>query len=280
MDGDGHELVGRRRSRRAPGVGPAVDWTWDASAAPADRYTWTIAAGAARTATGTFGSTTALALQKVSASPGAAAPGQTVTVAYTLSAPALVSATLANAAGQTVAALLSTQKPAGVQTLAVTPPADLPKGQYSVVLTAVSGAKAVTASAPFTVDDILVAFVASSLGATVTLARAPSSLTLQVLQGTAAVSTPALQPVVGSQTTAWPALPDGVYTVALTVTDDVGTFTQSQPLTIDTTPPNIMVLSYANLRFRVDEPVTLTLVVGAAKYTRAPSTSRPRRSSG
>ena len=255
------------------GVGPSVDWTWDASAAPVDRYTWTIsagtiAAGTARTATGTFGSTTALTLQKVSASPGAAAPGQTVTIGYTLSAPALVSATLANAAGQTVAALLSTQKPAGAQTLAVTPPAGLPKGQYSVVLTAVSGAKTVTATAPFAVDDILVAFVASSLGATVTLARAPFSLTLQVLQGTTVLATPTLQPLVGSQTTAWTALPDGAYTVALTVTDDVGTFTESQPLTVDTTPPKVTVLSYANLRFRVGEPVTLTLVVGAAKYTR------------
>jgi methionine-rich copper-binding protein CopC len=250
------------------GTGPVVDWTWDASSAPPDRYTWTIAAGTARTASGTFGATTALTLQKVSASPAAAAAGQTVTVSYTLSAPAFVSATLADAAGQTVATLLSTQKPAGVQTLAVTPPADLPKGQYSVVLTAVSGARAVTASAPFMVDDILVAFVATTGGATVTLARAPSSLTLAVLQGTTTVAAPELQPAAGSQTTTWPALPDGVYTVALTVTDDVGTFTQSQPLTVDTTPPHVDVVSYTNLRFRVDEPVTLTLIVGAARYTR------------
>ena len=250
------------------GVGPTVDWTWDASAAAPDRYTWTIAAGTARTATGTFGATTALTLQKVSASPAAAAPGQTVTVAYTLSAPAFVSATLANATGQTVATLLSTQKPAGAQTLAVTPPPDLPKGQYDVVLTAVSGAKAVTASAPFVVDDILPSFVATSLGATVTLSRAPAAVTLQVLQGTTVIASPVLQPAAGSQTTAWPPLPDGVYTVALTITDDVGTFTQALPLTIDTTPPHVTVLSYANLRFRVDEPVTLTLVVGTTKYTR------------
>jgi methionine-rich copper-binding protein CopC len=250
------------------GTGPAVDWTWDASAAPPDRYTWTIAAGSARTASGTFGATTALTLQKVGTSPAAAAPGATVTVAYTLSAPAFVSATLANAAGQTVATLLGAQKPAGAQTLAVTPPPDLPKGQYSVVLTAVSGARAVTASAPFVIDDILPSFVATSVGATVTLTRAPASLTLQLLQGAAVVTSPTLQPVAGSQTTAWPPLPDGAYTVALTITDDVGTFTQSLPLTIDTTPPHVDVLSYANLRFRVDEPVTLTLRVGSATYTR------------
>jgi methionine-rich copper-binding protein CopC len=250
------------------GTGTAVDWTWDASTATPDKYTWTIAAGSARTATGTLGATSALALQKVVASPAAAAPGQTVTVAYTLTAPAVVSAALANAAGQTVSTLLSTQKPAGAQTLAVTPPPDLPKGQYSVVLTAASGAKAVTASAPFVVDDILVAFVATPLGATVTLGRAPSSVTLQVLRGTSAVASPVLQPAAGSQTTAWPSLPDGSYTVALTVSDDVGAFTQSQPLTVDTTPPKVTVLSYKNLRFRVNEPATLTLVVGTAKYIR------------
>jgi methionine-rich copper-binding protein CopC len=250
------------------GTGPAVDWTWDASAAPPDRYTWTIAAGSARTATGTFGATSALSLQKVSASPAAAAPGAAVTVAYTLSAPALVSATLADAAGQTVATLPTLQKPAGAQTLAVTPPGDLPKGRYSIVLTAVSGAKAVTVSAPFVIDDILPSFVATSLGATVTLARAPSALTLQVLQGTTPIAAPVLQLAAGSQTTSWPPLPDGVYTVALTIADDIGTFTQSLPLTVDTTPPHVDVLSYANLRFRVDEPVTLTLQVGATTYTR------------
>jgi methionine-rich copper-binding protein CopC len=250
------------------GTGTSVDWTWDASAAPPDRYTWTVAAGTARTASGTFGATSALTLQKVVAAPAAVAPGRTVTVSYVLSAPAFVSATLASSTGQTVATLLSTQKPAGAQTLVVTPPPDLAKGAYTVVLAAVSGTRAVTASAPFVVDDILVAFVAASAGATVTLARAPASMTLQVLQGTTAVASPVLQPAAGSQTTAWPPLPDGTYSVALTIVDDVGTFTQSAPLTVDTTPPHVTVLSYANLRFRVDEPVTLTLAVGTSRYTR------------
>jgi PKD repeat protein len=70
------------------------------------------------------------------------------------------------------------------------------------------------------------------------------------------------------QVVPWPAPDEGSYTVALTVTDDAGTFTTNAPLVVDTTPPNVTVLSYRNMRFRVSEPATLTLVVGGTRYTR------------
>ena len=82
-------------------------------------------------------------------------------------------------------------------------------------------------------------------------------------------------PAAGPQTLTWDGrsptarrAPDGTYTLALSITDDVTTFTRTATLTLDTTAPRITVLSYRNLRFRVSEPATLTLVVGTQRYTR------------
>jgi hypothetical protein len=62
--------------------------------------------------------------------------------------------------------------------------------------------------------------------------------------------------------------PDGPYTLAVGITDDVVTFTRTASVTLDTMRPRITVLSYRNLRFRVSEPATLTLVVGVRRFTR------------
>ena len=244
------------------GTGTAVDWTWDASAAPPDKYTWTIAAGSARPATGTIGATTALTLQRVVAVPQLIAPGETTTISYTLTAPATVTATLAGPTGQTLATLLTTQKPAGAQTLVLTPPAGLGDGEYVVTLTATSGATAVTANVPFTLDDILASFTANATSATVEFRRPPQAVTL-----TAGPQAPQVALVSGPQTVTWPALPaGGTYTVALTVTDELGTFTRS--VVVDLQPPSIQALSYPNLRFHVSEAATLVLTVAGRQYRR------------
>jgi hypothetical protein len=84
-----------------------------------------------------------------------------------------------------------------------------------------------------------------------------------------------VSPVVGPQTLRWDGLladgsraPDGTYTLAVSITDDVTMFARTATLTLDTTAPVITVLSYRNLRFRVSEPATLTLFVGTQRYTR------------
>jgi hypothetical protein len=246
------------------GAGPAVDWTWDTLAAPPDTYTWTIASGTARPVTGTLGATAALTLQKVAAVPQVVPPGGTITVQYTLTAPATVSAVLA----ETGQALVTVAKPAGAQTLAVALPAMLTAGSYSVQLTATSGTRAVTADAPFVLDDALTGFTVTNVGATVTLAKAPTAATLALLQGSSVVWQTVIPPAVGMQVVPWPLPAEGAYTVALTITDAAGTYTTNTPLTVDTTPPKVTVLSYANMRFRLSEPVTLTLVVGPQRYTR------------
>ncbi|HWC45632.1 MAG TPA: N-acetylmuramoyl-L-alanine amidase, partial [Casimicrobiaceae bacterium] len=247
------------------GTGTAVDWTWDATAAPPDKYTWTITAADARPATGTLGATTALALQKVVAAPSIVLPGGAVTVAYTLTAAATVTPALLGPTGQVLATFPAVQKPAGAQTLVVTPPATLPLGNYTLVLTAAGAARTVTATAPFAVDDILAAFTVSPVDATVELTRAPVGLTLQILRGTQIVATPPLAVAGGAQTVAWPVLPDGAYTVSLTVIDELGTHVQSMPLVVDTTPPKVTVLSFRRLRFSLNEPATLVLTAGGRR---------------
>jgi hypothetical protein len=259
------------------GTGTAVDWTWDASAAPSDHYTWTIATANARSATGTLGTAgAALAVQKVAAFPAVVAPGESTTVSYALSSAATVTAQLVLPTGAVFSTLLTAQKPAGAQTLAITPPPGLPNGAYAIAISAVSGARTATASINITVDDILTGFTVTGKTASFTFARAPASATFQVLEGKQVVATPATPALApGAQTLAWTGLladgsraPDGIYTLALSITDDLTTFVRTATVTIDTTPPTVTVLSYSNLRFRVSEPATLALYVGAKRYIR------------
>ena len=244
------------------GTGFAVDWTWDATAAPPDKYTWTIAAGTARPATGTIGGTTALTLRSVVAAPQLIAPGETTTISYTLTAPATVTAVLLGPSGQPLATLLTTQKPAGAQTIAFTPPAGLYNGEYVVALTATSGATAAVANASFTLDDILASFTATASSATLELRRVPVAVTLR-----AGAQSPQVAPITGPQTVAWPTLAKGAtYVVALTVTDEFGTFTRT--VTLDLQPPTIQAVSPTSLRFHLSEAATLVLTVAGVRYRR------------
>lgn len=258
------------------GTGTAVGWTWDASLAPPDRYSWTIASPNARSATGTLGAGAALAVQKTAAFPAAVAPGETTTVSYTLTAAANVTINLVSPTGAILSTLLTTQKPAGSQTLVFTPPPGLPNGAYAIVVNAASGSKTATAAAQFAVDDILTGFVATGPSLSFTLTRASIALAFQVLQGAQLVASPVVPaPTVGPQTLTWDGrlsdgsrAPDGTYTLVLSITDDVTTFTRTATVTLDTTAPTVTVISYGNLRFRVSEPATLALYVGTKRYTR------------
>jgi hypothetical protein len=254
------------------GTGTAVNWTWDGSAAPPDRYIWTIASPNARSATGTLGEVVTVAIQKAVASPAFAAPNEPITISYTLTAPSLVTASVLGPLGQTVATVFSAQRPAGAQALAFTPPPGLVNGQYSIALAATAAGKTATASIPLAVDDILAGFTATGTSLSFTLTRAPATESLQVLHGTAVVATlPTPAPASGPQTLHWDptTASDGVYTLALTIGDEVGTFTRTVTVTVDRTPPRITVLSYKNLLFRISEPATVTLDVGAKRYLRS-----------
>ena len=282
------------------GTGTTVDWTWDATLAPLQRYTWTIAAANVRPGTGTIGSgsgSVALALQKAAAAPALVSPGgdptdDTTTISYTLTAPATVTATFVDPNGTTLSTLFSNPELAGAQTFTFTATAGLPNGLYTIQLAAATPAgKTATASVPLTVDDTLAAFVAQptvfsaakggSATLTFTLTRGPVNVQLQVLQGTTVVATPTVASLdVGPQTLSWNGMlddgtnaPDGSYTLALQITDPFMTFTRTATVTLDSTPPVITVLSYKTLRFRLSEPATLTLIVGANRYSRTLKTA-------
>jgi hypothetical protein len=260
---------GGEQVAQGSGTGTSVDWTWDGSTAPPDKYTWTIAVPSARSATGVLGSTTALAVQKAAATPSAIAPTETTTIGYTLTAAASVTATLLDPNGQPLSTLLTAQKAAGAQTLAFTPPPGLQNGRYTIAIAATAGTRTVMANVAFVVDDILGALAATPTSATFTLTRAPLGVTLEVRRGSTVAASPSASPTAGQQTFTWPALKDGSYDVVLTVTDEAGILTRSVPLVVDTTAPRVTVLSYKNLRFRVGEAATLTLTVSGRTFTRA-----------
>ena len=113
VDGHGRSTRPACRWRRARGTGTAVDWTWDA---PPRRPTATRGRSRrrahvprrARSARAPHSR-----VQKATASPAEVAPGETATFAYTLTAPATVTATLVSPAGQVLSTLLVAHEAGG-----------------------------------------------------------------------------------------------------------------------------------------------------------------------
>jgi flagellar hook assembly protein FlgD len=196
-----------------------------------------------------------------------------------------VTATLLDPEAQLITTLFSEPKAAGPQSFTFTAQSGLPSGAYTIQLAATAGGKTVTTVVPLTVDGTIDAFgvapaVFSAHRGTAavrfTLMRGPVTLALQVLRGKKLVASPITGTYdAGPQTLLWggtldtgAVAPDGTYTLAVSVTDGSTVFTRSAAVTLDSTAPRIAVLSYRELRFRVSEPATLTLVAGAKRYTR------------
>ncbi len=275
------------------GTGPTLDWTWDSSTAPPDRYTWSISGPSLYGATGTLGTlaaSSALAFQQTAVSPAVVSPGgdpadDSATISYTLTQAATVTATVADPAGN-VAPLFDGIQGAGAQTLTWTPPTGQLAGAYRVELSA-SAADGATATADVSVlvDPAIASFTDSAaafsptrgdpLTLAFTLAAGPVQAEVDVVQGASIVSTLAddtFQP--GAHTVSWDGrnadgtvAPDGAYTLRLTVTDTLGTLVRGLPLTVDSTPPVVTAVSARTLRFALSEPATVTLEVGARRYT-------------
>ena len=293
VDGNGVTVA------QGTGTGTIVDWTWDTSLAPREKYTWTIEAPNVRSAAGTIGSGSAppLVLGNAIATPSLLAPGgdpadDTATISYTLGVPATVTATLLDVNGQAVSTLFSGALAAGPQTFTFTAAPGIANDAYTIQLSVVTSTGATAAaSIPLTIDDTLDAFAVQpavfsparggSVALTFTLTRGPVNVQLQVLQGATVVATPLVTTLdAGPQTLSWngtlddgTTAPDGSYTLSLAVTDPFMTFTRTAPVVLDSTPPVITVLSYPTMRFRLSEPATLTLVVGANRYDRTLKTA-------
>ena len=277
------------------GQGVLVDWTWSSAAAGRGRFNWTIAVPGARPVRGTIGSggpapppppvpPPPLSLLSLAALPVVLAPvgdgtGDASTVTFTLGAPATVTAQVRDAGGAPVLSLPATQRTAGSNGFTWSAAA-LPDGRYLLVVTARAGAKSVSKSVPVTVDRTLTRLapasavlspngdgLADSAAFSFDLALGVP-VRLDIEQGGVIVASP-FQGALGAgpHTLAWDGtangvpLPDGRYAAVITVTDGLGDVRIPLPVTIDTRPPTLRLLDPLGLRFSLDEPATVTLVV-------------------
>ena len=264
------------------GQGANVDWTWDATFAAPTGYTYAIEAGAdVRPAVGAIGQTsTALTMTSAQAKPATFTPNgdsqaDATVISYTLSLASLVTATLRDASGATLATLFVEQKKAGRQSFRFTA-TGIPDGRYSVVLNARSPAgREANVLVPIVVDRTLAAFAVSpgvyspngdkrgdQLAFTFVLA-VPAHVKLAIAGG----------PIVyegdmaaGPQDVRWDGrLRDGRHAAVLEATGPLGTRAQTVRFAADTRKPVFVLLSKAERRFSVNEQVTVTGTVGGAR---------------
>ncbi|MHB8642522.1 MAG: N-acetylmuramoyl-L-alanine amidase [Gaiellaceae bacterium] len=278
------------------GTGTAIDWTWDASAATAGGYSWTMAAGSTvRPATGTFGAATAtaLALTSLKATPplldDTLNPSASIT--YTLSAAANVTGELLNSAGTAVAQLFAQDLPAGPQTY-VFSSSGVPDGDYTIRLTARDAlGHTVQATVPVVVSRTLLAFTADTklvspngdgrrdtANFTISLAQS-GTIALSLVTGTTTYPLFSGSMTAGDQEWPWSGetldgsvVPDGTYRATISVGTPPLAVTQSVPLTIDTTPPTLSLVSYSPLRFKTNEKVS---VLGTVNGARIATSAKP-----
>jgi hypothetical protein len=256
------------------GEGVDVDWTWDATFASGTRYAYTIDAGPSfRPATGFVGQRpTALTLTGVQAKPRTFTPNgdsqaDSTVISYTLSLPATVTATLRDAAGQTLATLFSEQRKAGRQTFRFSA-TGVPDGRYTVVLDAkAANGKVAHAEVPIVVDRILAAFSASpgvfspngdgrldTIAFTFVLASAAHAKI--TIAGGLPVFEGDLGP--GPQSVPWGGtLRDGKRAAVIEVAGAFGPRLQTARFVVDTAKPRLRLISVRRSRFWVSEPATV-----------------------
>jgi hypothetical protein len=275
---------------KGSGRGALLDWTW-ASPAGKSGYSWTISAPGIRVATGTIGLTAppttptgTFSLTNLVASPSVITPnadgsGDTTTISFTLGTAAQVYAQVVDAGGAPLLTLLNETRPAGANSF-VWGAHVLPDGRYRLAVTARARGKTSTKAADVVVDRTLAGLQSSlpvlsptgdGVNDTVTFSFALAQnvpVRLEIVQGGFAVATPFQgQLGVGPHAIDWDGtangvpLPDGAYSVLVTVTDALGDVQLSLPLTIDTAPPVLTLLDAKTLKFSLSEPASVTVVV-------------------
>jgi hypothetical protein len=265
------------------GEGTTVDWAWDATAFPPARYSYTIEAGAdVRPAAGLVGQrATSLTLTGARATPRTFTPNgdsvaDSTTIAYTLSLPAPVTATLRDAAGVTLATLFTENKRAGRHTFRFSAQG-VPDGRYTIVITArAPDAREVRSEVAIVIDRTLAAVktVAAAvspngdgrneeLAVTFVLAS-PVTAKLRIMRGSRIVATPFEGPLpAGPQRLAWtPNLGEGNYAAVVEAAGPLGVRAQTARFVVDVTRPRLRLLSARLMRFSVSEGGTLVVTAG------------------
>jgi hypothetical protein len=268
------------------GIGASVDWTWDSAKAVTALYTWTISAPQMRSATGTIGTAPVpLSLQQLKIAPGIVTPNgdgrsDEAKVSYRISVPALVTASILDSLGETVATLFSQRRPAGESEFVWS--VDLPDGRFRLSLVAKDDrGKQVQSIVQFYVDRTLAGFAASvpaispngdgrfdTLDYSFQL-NAPAHVRLRILRGPSVVATPFDSALVaGPQRLTWDGsgLPDGRYSAVLSATDSLLTVKQSVIVKIDRVAPTLRLASFRLLRFWVSEPALVTVVLNGRAH--------------
>jgi N-acetylmuramoyl-L-alanine amidase len=275
------------------GRGTVVDWTWSSATAGTGLFTWTISAPGVRPATGTLGvgrplpplpPPPTLSLTNLTTAPNVITPSpdgsnDAETIGFTLGGDALVTAQVVDVGGAPLFTLLNEQRLAGNNTFQWAAHV-LPDGRYRLVVTAKSGARSVTKTADVVVDRTLSALAVAPAaispngdgvndGATLTFQLAQSvPVRLDIVQAGIVVGSPFQgQLGIGPQTLSWDGsgfgapLFDGTYAVTITITDQLGDVQLSRPVVVDTTPPRLSLVDKATLRFSLDEPGIVTVLV-------------------
>jgi hypothetical protein len=274
---------------KGSGKGTAIDWTWSSLVAGKGLFTWTIDSPGARPASGTLGigrpvptptlSLTNLATVPSVITPNADGSADAMTVSFTLGTASLVTAQVLDVGGSPLLTLINEQRTAGNNSFEWGAHV-LPDGRYRMVVTAKSGTKSVSKSAEVVVDRTLAGLQAMPRvispngdgvndGTTLTFALAQNvPVRLDILLAGVIVGSPfQAQLGIGPQTIDWDGsgfgapLFDGTYQATITVTDQLGDIQLALPITIDNTAPKLTLVDKATLKFSLDEPATVTILV-------------------
>jgi hypothetical protein len=288
-DADGNVVGG------GSGTGAVVDWTWNA-AAPFARYSWTISAGRARPAQGSvragLGGTT-LALEDVTATPGVVSPngdgqGDVSLLTFSLTAAAVVSVDVFDAAENLVLPVLADQRLLAGKRSVLVDPSALADGSYTVEVRARGDDGSVVENVvPLSVSRLLgLVSAGPSLFSPngdgrrdrLTVAfdlTAAADVRIRVLREGRWVATPLqafLEP--GPQSVTWDGtrsegrLRDGPYEAVVEATTEASAASYAIPFVVDTTPPAIRAVSVRPLRLDVSEPAILKLTIDGAPLRR------------
>jgi hypothetical protein len=286
---DVYDAVGNAYASTS-GLGPNVDWSWDATLAPPGTYSYMIRSEDSVTpAVGTIGGGVAgltvagLVADPETVSPNADTVADETTITYTLSEAANVSVLLRDSLGAEVATIAAKSwRRAGAHRVSFDP-LEVPDGIFQIeVLASATGGRQATAATQLAISRTLGSAVATRLafspnadgradriGFSFTLA-APAEVRVRILKQGKWVATPFTGPLeLGAQKVEWDGakrigrLLDGEYEAVIEATDAVATSTLSVPFSSDTRPPRIKILQRAPLKLWLSEPATVTMRFGA-----------------
>ena len=270
------------------GRGRAVDWTWDATLAPRTRYTYTIAAGGtgaqgARPVIGTLGqvapqlSVTQLRVQPRTVTPNGDGVGDEARITYMLGTSAVVTVTLTDDVGNTLATLFTGVMSKGAHSF-VWNQIGVPDGRYRITIGARgSSGKEVSSTTSFYVDRTLahvrvtpavispngdgrvetasLSFSLSTAAVVKVEVRRAGKLLAKLFQDT---------PPAGTFEVPWDgkvggrAVADGSYELVVGATDSLTTVIQRAVVAVDRTPPRLRLVSRARMQFWSSEPATIS----------------------